>query len=224
MRNFQFLAVFVCALLTSCSDLSKLHPVTSREKADFSAKCQSLFLTGDQQLSHSIEATMPGGGKSLMMGILVVSPESDLFESVIMTIEGLVIFNARYEQGKITVKRGISHFKSANFAAGLVNDIKLVFFKPAGVLIETGKTEDGFSVCRYQESNDNQVEITLKTSYWEIRRYDGDHGLRRSARVFPSEKNYLAADSLDNPRKIQLTAHDLFGYSLTLKLIEAVTK
>ena len=224
MRISHFLTFFILAILASCQTLPRLHPITIQEKSDLPAKCQSLFLESEQQLTHSIEATTPGGGKSLLMGILVISPESDLFESVIMTIEGLVVFSARYENGKITIERGISHFKSANFAIGLVNDIKLIFFKPKGMLAEMGKSDQGFPVCRYHETGNNLIELTLKTYYWEIRRYDGDRALKRTVRIFPNERNHPNEAGTAIPHKIQLTAHDFFGYSLTLRLLEAVTK
>jgi hypothetical protein len=224
MRIFHFLAILALVIVTSCRTLPKLFPLTSQEKSYLPVRCQSLFLKSEHQLTHSIEATLPGGGKTLLMGLLVVSPESGAFESVIMTIEGVVIFQARYEKGQTKIKRGVSYFKSTEFAAGLVNDIKLIFFKPKGALIEIGKSDTGFPVCRYREKNNRLVELILKENTWEIREYNRGLVLSRTVRLFLGERISLSASGTKIPRKIQLTAHDPFGYSLTLKRIGTTSK
>lgn len=221
MRKIHFLPVMALVILTSCKTLPRLHPLTYQEKSEIPVRCQSLFVTDQMQLTHSIEANLPAGGTSLLMGILVIYPDLDQFESVIMTIEGLVIFSAQYKQGNITVRKAVSHFKSALFATGLVNDIKLIFFKPGNGSAEFGKSGTGFPICRYPERDGDLIELTLNDSYWEIRQYDADRLLRRTVQVFSDSGNRLSVNDPAIPLKIRLTAHGRYGYSLTLRLIEA---
>lgn len=222
MRIFHLLIVIAVFALTSCHTLPKLHPIASQEKSDLLTKCQSLFLTSKHQLTHSIQATLPDGTTSFLMGILVVSPRSNAFESVIMTIEGLVLFNARYEQEQITIKRGVSYFKSAGFAAGLAHDIKLVFFKPRGGKALLGRTDKGFPTCRFQETDGKIIDLILKDDHQEIHLFDQQSVLMRTVKAFSGDVGHLSGDAQATPLKIQLTAHDPYGYSLVLRLIAAI--
>ena len=83
------------------------------------------------------------------MGVTVISPEERKIESVIMTIEGFVFLDAYYDQ-KVVINRGIPPFDSIDFARGMMDDIKLIFFKPEGGLIESGMSDDGSYLCRYK--------------------------------------------------------------------------
>jgi hypothetical protein len=77
------------------------------------------------------------------MGVTELSSDPERIHAVMMTIEGLVLFDALFD-GKLTINRGVAPFDSREFAEGLMDDIRLIFFKPAGNAVDAGLTEDGF--------------------------------------------------------------------------------
>jgi hypothetical protein len=154
------------------------------------------------------------------MGITVISPMAQTIECVIMTLEGLVLFDTRYDQGLI-IDRAIPPFDRIEFAKGLMEDIRLIFFKPDGQLIGAGILEDGSSICRYKNLEGETIDIvTFVDNAWEIRQYGRDLRLSRTVRASSQTK---ASDSSQRviPRRLELKAHGLPGYELSMSLVSA---
>ena len=66
-----------------------------------------------------------------MMGLTVLSSRLRSNRSVIMSLEGFVVFDGEVNQG-LTVHRALPPFDSPGFAEGLMADIRLIFFQPEG--------------------------------------------------------------------------------------------
>jgi len=148
-----------------------------------------------------------------------VFPETGTIECVMMTIEGLVLFDARYD-GRMTVHRAMPPFDSMEFARGLINDIKLIFFPPDGPLIASGIADDGAFVCRYRADKDRTIDIVLYEDHlWEIRQYDPDSRLIRSLKTEPGSRGPVQRQD-PIPVRLKLTAFGPSEYALTLDLIE----
>jgi hypothetical protein len=186
-----------------------------------SQTCQRLFPNGKWQFVHSIEAVMPGGQKGLVMGVTVISSRDKTARSVLMTIEGLVVFDASHDQ-ELVVNRSVAPFDQEGFAAGLISDIQLIFFMPQGPLLETGNDPNGASVCRYQTPDGGIVDLVIDADHTRhIRQYTAQRRLRRTVDVFFT-KPEANGGGPDFPDRLELRAHGVADYTLIMDLVEAV--
>ena len=181
--------------------------------------CGLPFPKGNWQFIHSIEATMPGGRNASVIGIMDISSDLETIHCIIVSIEGLVLFDGVYK-GEVVINRGIQPFDSREFAKGLMNDIRMVFFRPVGKLTGTGVLSNGSHVCRYRNDAMTIVDVIIDPNHgWEIRQY-------RNGNLNRSVKAYLKERAIDGVRKafpgrIELSVNEDPGYALTLRLIRA---
>jgi hypothetical protein len=212
-RLFALIAVL---LFLSCARLPAIVPVAGADPCEPIEGCRRIFPTGNWQLLHSIEADLPGGRRSVMMGLTVLSSRRRSNRSVIMSLEGFVVFDGEVNQG-LKVHRALPPFDSPGFAEGLMKDIRLIFFQPEGPA-ECGKLTDGSTVCRYKNPDGGVVDIVLRsTGTCESRRYDREQHLIRIVRV-PADARI--GDGM--PQSIELTARGKQSYKLIMTLLEAV--
>jgi hypothetical protein len=137
-----------------------------------------------------------------------------------MTLEGFVLFDARYDQG-LTTNRAIPPFDRIEFAKGLMKDIRLIFFKPDGPFVGSGILKDGSPICRYQNPEGRIIDIiTFPDNAWEIRQYDKDLRLARTIRAsLPTTADGSSQRVI--PRRLELKAHGPPGYELSMSLVSA---
>lgn len=208
----------VSFLCSGCSHLPRVHPPEASATAGSPRSCPDPFPKGKWQLVHSIEAVMPGGRSAFVTGVAVISAEDRSFRCVIMTIEGLAVFEAEWDR-RLTVNRAIAPFDLRPFAEGLAEDIRLLFFQPRGSPVESGFLGNGSAICRYRESDGGVVDVVSRTDgNGEIRRYSPDLYLLRSVNLAHGKKRNAAGI----PSKLELTAHGDQGYRLIMSLVEAV--
>jgi hypothetical protein len=212
------LLVLVALLLAlSCAILPKIVPVTGADPSGPAEGCNRIFPAGKWQLLHSIEADLPGGRNSVMMGLTVLSSRLRSNRSVIMSLEGFVVFDGEFNQG-LKVHRALPPFDSPGFAEGLMEDIRLIFFKPEGPAAECGILTDGSTVCRYKNPDGGVVDIVFRsTGTCEALRYDRKQRLTRIVRI-PVD----ARSAAGLPQTIELTAQGKQAYKLVMTLLEAV--
>ena len=161
---------------------------------------------------------MPGGTASVI-GITDISSDHETIHCIIVSIEGLVLFDGVY-RGEVFINRGIRPFDSEEFAKGLMNDIRMVFFPPVGELTGTGILSNGSNVCRYTNDTMTIVDVIIDPNHhWEIRQYR-DGNLNRSVKAYLKER---AIDGVQKafPGRIELSVNEDPGYGLTLRLIRA---
>jgi len=219
----KLLCLLLCigCILISCSLPPSLQPADHAARMALSQTCQQLFPKGKWQFVHSIEAVMPGGQKGLVMGVTVISSRDKTVHCVLMTIEGLVVFDARYDQ-ELVINRALAPFDHEGFAAGLISDIQLIFFMPPGPLVETGNDPKGASVCRYQTPVGEIVDLVIDADHTRhIRQYTAQRRLRRTVDAFFTKPESDGAGA-DFPDRLELTAHFDGGYALIMDLVEAV--
>ena len=219
----KLLCLLLCigCILISCGLLPSLQPADRAARMELPQTCQRLFPSGKWQFVHSIEAVMPGGQKGLVLGVTVISSLDKTAHCVLMTIEGLVVFDARYDQ-ELVIHRAVAPFDQEGFAAGLISDIQLIFFMPQGPLVETGNDPNGASVCRYQTPDGGIVDLVIDADHTRhIRQYTAQRRLRRTVDAFFT-KPESDGGGLDFPDRLELTAHGIAGYTLVMDLVEAV--
>jgi len=217
-RNLLFwLLITVFGLFFSGCMLPKIKPGTVPEKA-LEPECRAPFVTTPYEFVHSIEAQMPVGGRGVMMGVTIVTPESNHLRCVIMTIEGMVLFEA--EEGKnLVVNRAISPFDSPDFAKGLIADIRLLFFAPDGKYQTGGKFPDGAEGCRYENTDGTTQDVLHKSDgTWGIRKYSKRNKLVRRVDAGSPDPRW---DKEKIPSRLVLKAEGVGGYRLQMDLIHA---
>jgi len=216
----KLLLPIILAFLISCSGLPDLGvtgsfaPIEKMEKS-----CFDPYPSKNWQFVHSIEASMSGDKTSFMLGVTIISPETGTVRCVMMTLEGFVLFEAVYD-GKVIIKRAVPPFDSLGFARGLMDDIRLIFFKPEGLLTEAGIAGDGASRCRFKNKEGMVTDVLMKKDGgWGIRRYNRWSTLIRSVDAYDCEYRSDHAE-VKVPGRLELIAHGSGGYSLRLELIE----
>lgn len=220
MRICSFL-LGVVFLIGSCTTLPKAHHPEALQTGAVFVDCRKLFPAGRWQFQHVIAATFPGGKKSVLMGVSVISGDTGSIRCVLMTVEGMVVFDAEHNR-KLKVRRAIPPFDTENFAKGLIGDIRLIFFVPAGAMADSGTLGDGASVCRYRLPQNRFVDIVRHSEqHWEILEYDYRFKKQRTVEFFFSDGE-IDSDRFRAPGRLKLTSLVYPGYTLDLDLVEAV--
>ena len=220
MKSITFLLILLLGTV-SCTGLPKLDPVKPSTIPEIHKRCSDVFPQGKWRFIHLIEFTMQGNKKSFVMGITVISPEERKIESVIMTIEGFVFLDAYYDQ-KVVINRVLPPFDSIDFARGMMDDIKLMFFKPEGSLVESGISGDGSHVCRYKNDAGRVIDvITNSDCDWEIRQYNPDGTLIKTVKADHCKKVPGSPNKIGFPGRINLASRGINRYALAFELKEA---
>lgn len=219
MKSLSFSMVIILSII-SCSRLPGLVTVDPAIIPEIQQKCSSPFIIKKWQFIHHIEVAMPDGKKGSMIGIIVISPRVKTIQCVIMTIEGFVVFDALYDKN-IVIHRSLHPFDSINFSKGLMNDLKLIFFKPNGQFLGLGMSENGKHFCRYRNNNGMTTDIcTSQNGKWTIRQYNRNSQLSRTVKASMGSHQFLANQTMI-PTRLELTAYGRAGYRLVIDLIEA---
>ncbi len=211
-----FLFITLVVSLAACAQLPKIYPDSASLPPETALDCKQVFPQGRWQLYHIIEATAPGGQKSTLTGVSVLSSRDRSVQWALMTVEGFVLFSGRFD-GKLTIDRAISPFDHPGFAQGLMDDLMMLFFEPQGRHLMTGRLETGNHVCRYGSPEDLTDLVIKDDGTWAINRYASRRRLTRS----------IVADEItiigNNPfaKHLILKNYSVIGYQLELRLVEA---
>jgi hypothetical protein len=215
--KFILMIAAVLLSLSACAQLPKIQMPTASDALPSHLECRALFPQGRWQLHHAIEVFPPGGGKTLLTGVTIISSRNRSIDFALMSVEGFVIFSGRFKSD-LTVDRAISPFDRPGFAQGLMDDLRLLFFAPQGPLCMTGQLAEQNRICRYC-SPEKTTDIIVSTHpTWQIRQYSSRKRLSRS----------IDADNIVNiantafAQQLTLKKRGLLGYQLVLKLLEAI--
>ena len=206
--------VLMVWLLTACSSLPEIKPAGPDLQPNLRERCQSVFPAGPRQFVHSIEARLPDDSRSMAVGIVTLDPGTGVVHCVIMTIEGFVFFDARYQQ-VVTVNRAMYPFDSPEFAKNMMEDIRFIFFQPGGALVATGVFDNDFPGCRWRNSDGLAVDVLLNQQRgWLIRKYDVSDHVSGQVRAYALNPEGI-------PEKIELSRHKFPSYTLKMTLLQA---
>jgi hypothetical protein len=207
------LLAFLLAL-GGCAALPPLRPLEAPLESAALEACRRPFLTEKVRLVHALKAVMPGGREGQAIGIMVADPGTGSFQSVLMTIEGLVLFDIAYGQGLI-VNRAVPPFDAPAFAGRMAEDIGLAFFPPGEKPLAIGREEGGAVVCRFARSGDGFVDVLKgEDGAMEIRLYGAGQELRKKVSIPQLKRPGLAGEL-----EIRGVAWPVYG--LHMRLIEA---
>lgn len=212
-------------LLASCSGRQQLPTLTgpavveASQSGQIRQRCDKVFLQGSWQLVHAIEFNRFGGGGSL---IGVTTLAGSTLHCLLMTVEGLVLFEAELDQEELVTRRAIAPFDNPEFARGLMDDVQTIFLPPPVQQPLTGRLAGGDVVCRYHPDNDTdhgQITDIIVTGDdgFQIHVYGPDR--RRTRTIVAGARISKAAGMV--PETLELTASGLSTYTLTMTLISA---
>jgi hypothetical protein len=203
--------------VAACARLPVIRPPAPGRVIPSYRSCRDLFPQGRWQLHHAIEATVPGGGKTLLTGVTVLCARQRSIESALMTVEGFVLFSGRFD-GALTVRRAVAPFDRPGFAQGLMDDLRLMFFVPQGPLCMTGEGLPRHRICRYCRPDRTTDIIVTPQNIRHIQHYTSRNRLDRS--IEAGDIEVVAGTPF--ARRMTLEDHGLLGYRLVLELLEAV--
>lgn len=202
-------------LLSSCAHLPQITLVSEPVAAEMLKACADLFPGNDWQLLHRIQAELPNGKTETILGLSRIFPGKNSLDCVLLTIEGLVLFEARDDNGNISVRRALPPFDRKGFAQGILADIRLLFFAPAARRRLAGMGMQQETICRYELPNQAIEEIMLPPKGGKkIHLYAAGKRIRRTVSFSPAGKHDFA-------QRIELRAHGFPGYALNMTLIQA---
>lgn len=204
------LGMLMAALsLAACSALPVIGPAPAGKMA-----CPFAFSGESRRFVHAIEASAAGKTQAVMIGVTLLNPAARTISCAIVTPEGLSLFEATQDDGRLSVSRALPPFDSPDFARNMVEDIELIFLAPPGAPAGQGRLADGSAVCRWHRDRGGWVDVSKDmTGRVRIRRYTECGGLERTVA--------LAADAENIYSVIDLQASGLISYTLHMTLIES---
>ncbi|PKN76681.1 MAG: hypothetical protein CVU52_03750 [Deltaproteobacteria bacterium HGW-Deltaproteobacteria-10] len=211
MKGIRLL-IFSTLLLASCQTLPAINSVLPQARLK-SALCPSPFLKEPYRLVHAIEARSGGEIQGAIIGVTLVDPSTRFVSCAIMTAEGMVLFEAEAKPA-LKVIRALPPFDSGHFAKNMIEDIKLIFLAPEGVIQTKGILADGTGICRWQEKSGAWIDLIAGLPDGiEINKYSSSGNWQRRIKLNPTAENVYS--------RIELKAREAVNYSLTMTLIEA---
>ncbi|MGO9137137.1 MAG: hypothetical protein ACLP9S_00790 [Syntrophales bacterium] len=208
-----FLILMTAFFIISCSRLPVIKPVDTSMAPDTMRRCHLPFLDIPYQFIHTIEVVLPDGRTGTVVGVTAFDPATKTIQSVIMTIEGFVLFDA-IDEKEVRVNRAVPPFNAEYFAGYMMDDVRLIFLTPDGRLSDIGVFEDGSTVCRYYVKQNWVTDVIVHTdNTWEIKRYSDSNELLRKVMTFSLQDRI--------PGIVELNAFGFREYTLRLNLINA---
>jgi hypothetical protein len=210
----KYISLFTgIVFLASCSTMPSINP-PMLPATPKKLTCPSPFLKERYQLIHAIEITTAGNVQGAIIGITVADPSTRYVSCAIMTVEGMVLLEAQSGGEKLIIHRALPPFDSGDFAQNMIDDIKLIYFTPQGLMQKKGNLSDGSTACRWQTQNGDFIDvISNKEENAEIKKYSACGSLKRHIKLTQTAGNAYSS--------IELQGSGILNYTLLMTLIEA---
>jgi hypothetical protein len=207
------------ATATGCADLPALKPVSPARAQALRARCRARFPQGTWRVVHTIEARMPLGYRTALVGVAAGDTRERHLRVVAMALEGVTLLDLQVRKGRVTVSRAVPPLDRNGVAEGMARDVELLLFRPPGPPPACGLLRsDEQPVCRYRTPGGAVVDVAPgRETSWALRRYDADGRLRRIVRARGAAPGRFA-------RRMILRSPGAGGYRLSLRLLRVERK
>ena len=136
--------------------------------------------------------------------------------NVLLSPEGVALFDASLVGDKILVRRALPPFNRRGFADGLVDDVKATFRAPDGEPAVVGHGDSGSGLCRWRLAEERTTDVELRGSKpaW-IRNFKGRSLVREVALSGDPDGGFYP--------DVLLRVPGMGGYTLRMRLISHET-
>jgi hypothetical protein len=176
--------------------------------------CYAIFPVEPWESVHKIEATIRGLGSYSLLGVTKGEPSERSLQSILLTPEGFVLFEAEFREDDLSVRKAVAPFDSPAFARGLMEDVTLLFFPPQARPTTWKKKTDGTKVCQWEDPYGFRTEVkgSMDTG-WRIKYKDRRGEVIKEVFLSGPFVNGLAS-------RIELNATQPASYQLRMTLIQ----
>ena len=176
--------------------------------------CYAVFPAGPWESVHKIEATFRGGGSFSLLGVTQGESSERRLQNLLLTPEGFILFNAELRDGEMVVRKAVAPFDSPAFAAGLMEDVTLLFLPPRVKPTGWEKKTDGAMICNWEGPDDSDTEVTGSMERgWRILRRDKYREVIKEVVLKGPFVNGLASH-------VELRASEPAPYTLRMTLVQ----
>ena len=174
MTHRKDLAICLLGLLILSAGCGPISKTTLRPGSpDDLPACYAIFPAEPWKSVHKIEATFRGGGSFSLLGVTKGEPSERRLQSLLLTPEGFILFDAELQDGEMAVRKAMAPFDSPAFAGGLMEDVSLLFLPPKVKPTGWERKTDGTMICNWESPDDSDTEIKgSMESGWRILRRD----------------------------------------------------
>lgn len=205
-----FNVAFLVLALTACAAVPPYKPLSPQS----GVACPGIFPPKAFWVVHKIDLKSARIGKGVFIGAAKVEPQKNALHAVLMSVEGMVLFEAEYENGDLKIISAFPPLNDPAFAKGLMADVLFVLLKPAGGPVEQGVDGQGLTACRWTAEADAVLETALMPDgAVRMRLYGGDRRAAKEALAWPPFDREM-------PARICLKAFSPSNYTIELTLIE----
>ncbi|MHB8830242.1 MAG: hypothetical protein ACYC6Q_12055 [Syntrophales bacterium] len=205
-----FNGFFLVLALTACAAIPPYKPLIPES----GVVCPGIFPPKAFRVVHQIDIKSTLVGKVVFIGAAKVDPQKDALHAVLMSAEGMVLFEAEYENGDIKIISAFPPLNDPAFARGLMADVLFVLLKPAGGPVEQGVDGQGLTACRWAGETGAVLETALMPDGTvRMRLYGGDRRVAKESLAWPPFDRGM-------PALISLEAFSPSNYTIKLMLIE----
>jgi hypothetical protein len=174
--------------------------------------CYAIFPAEPWESVHRIEATVRGGSSSLF-GVTRGEPSERRLQSVLLSPEGFILFDAERTDNGIAVRKAAAPFDSPAFGRGLMEDVTLLFLPPKAKPISWGKETNGTMICKWEGDNSHTDVTGSMDRGWRILRRDKYGEVTKEVILNGPFLNGLAS-------RIEYRAFKPAAYALRMTLIQ----
>ena len=172
----------ISALLL-CACASAQRPIVHPSGPEHRQRCSLPFPVAPVRCINAIEAQLPDGKKMTLIGITVSDPGERAVRAAIMTIEGLLLFDAATCNDVITLYRALPPFDGPEFRSALLRDVQFLLLAPACEPQQCGILDNGASICRYGLAGGMAIDVIVAPdNSWELQEYKNGSGAIRTAK------------------------------------------
>jgi hypothetical protein len=200
----------VSLILAACAAVPVYKPLSPR----IGVVCPDIFPSKTFRAVHQISMSSALVGKSQFIGAVKGEPARDALHAVLMSVEGMVLFEAVLETEELRIISAFPPLNDPAFAKGLMADVSFLLLKPPGAPAEMGADQQGFAACRWPTVAGGLIEqAVMKDGAVRIRRYDPGKRATGEALVWPPFDRGL-------PAKMRLKSVFPAPYTIDLTLME----